>query len=203
MSQYKLSYFNGRGKAESIRYVFHLAQQPFEDHRYKDGEWAVEKVVPGKYPFAQSPCLFMDGESFPQSSAIERLLSSKFGLNGANATETFHIDALGEHLNDIRSVYFPIRNDEAAKAKFFEEVLPKHFQLLEAYVSKVGKGWLVGNKPSLAECRVQSIYDAMGKETGFLSALESQAPTVQAIIKKFSEIPSIAKYQSERPVTTF
>ncbi len=43
MPQYKLIYFNGRGRGELPRQVFALAGQDFEDYRLKDGEWATFK----------------------------------------------------------------------------------------------------------------------------------------------------------------
>jgi hypothetical protein len=43
--QYKLSYFNARGYAEAIRFVFAYARIPYEDIRYQhdDGSWAAAK----------------------------------------------------------------------------------------------------------------------------------------------------------------
>ena len=42
MPQYKLMYFNVRGRAEAARMMLHLAGQEFEDYRFKEGEWPGE-----------------------------------------------------------------------------------------------------------------------------------------------------------------
>ena len=39
MADYKLTYFNGRGRAELIRYLFEVAGVQYEDVRIKYEEW--------------------------------------------------------------------------------------------------------------------------------------------------------------------
>ena len=43
----KLTYFNGRGRAEICRWTLAQAGVEFEDYRLKEGEWAT--VKPSKY----------------------------------------------------------------------------------------------------------------------------------------------------------
>ena len=43
MSSYKLTYFNGGGRAETIRLIFHVAGQKFEDDRFPPSEWPERK----------------------------------------------------------------------------------------------------------------------------------------------------------------
>ena len=53
--QYKLYYFNARGRAESIRLIFAAAGQKYEDFRFKGDEWAQfkSKSPNGKAPFLE------------------------------------------------------------------------------------------------------------------------------------------------------
>lgn len=46
MPQFKLTYFDGPGRAELIRLIFAAAKVDFEDHRFGFDEWA--KIKPGK-----------------------------------------------------------------------------------------------------------------------------------------------------------
>ena len=46
MPSYKLSYFNGRGRAEVARMLFAVAGVKYEDHRIQ-GDW--DKIKPSKY----------------------------------------------------------------------------------------------------------------------------------------------------------
>ena len=54
MTQYKLSYFNFRGRAELIRFVFAAADQKYEDFRFEREEWPKYK---SDSPTGQSPFL--------------------------------------------------------------------------------------------------------------------------------------------------
>ena len=71
MVHYKLTYFNLRGRAELIRYIFAAAGQEYEDVRIEKENWPAEKP---KAPFGALPYLeVQDGANsfvLPQSCAI-------------------------------------------------------------------------------------------------------------------------------------
>lgn len=76
---YKLTYFDGRGLAETSRYLLALAGAKWEDHRLPiefkpDGppvraEFDALKAS-GALPFGQVPLLEFDGKKIAQSKAI-------------------------------------------------------------------------------------------------------------------------------------
>jgi glutathione S-transferase len=74
MAQYKLYYFNGRGRAELIRYIFAAADQAYEDVRFEREQWPNYKA---QSPTGQAPFIeVQDGsETFAlaQSVAIGKL----------------------------------------------------------------------------------------------------------------------------------
>jgi glutathione S-transferase len=39
MAEYKLTYFNARGRAEFIRWIFYAAGQKFQDERIERSQW--------------------------------------------------------------------------------------------------------------------------------------------------------------------
>lgn len=45
-SKYKLTYFNVKGRCEHIRYIFAVAQLPYEDNRITQEEW--QELKPSK-----------------------------------------------------------------------------------------------------------------------------------------------------------
>ena len=42
MPKYKLTYFNMRGRAEVTRFLFALAEQPYEDVRIEGANWRTD-----------------------------------------------------------------------------------------------------------------------------------------------------------------
>ena len=55
----KIHYFNGYGRAESIRMLLSIAKVPYEDVSYTDAEWGKAKHS-GKFEFGQMPVLELE-----------------------------------------------------------------------------------------------------------------------------------------------
>lgn len=81
MVEYKLYYFNIRGRAELIRILFAAAGQKYEDIRFEKDNWAEYKA---KTPFGQVPFLEVhDGSNvlkLSQSLAISKYTTSRRAL---------------------------------------------------------------------------------------------------------------------------
>lgn len=78
MTEYKLFYFNLRGRCEIIRLLFYAAGQKFEDVRFSRDNWPEYKA---KAPFGQCPYLeIKEGPNtfvLAQSIAISNTLLKK------------------------------------------------------------------------------------------------------------------------------
>merc|ERR1712154_711937 len=75
MKNMKLTYFNGRGRAEVARLILSIAGEVFEDDRIEFSDW--EALKPHER-FGQLPRLEIDGETLYQSLAINRFLARKY-----------------------------------------------------------------------------------------------------------------------------
>lgn len=114
-NSYRLTYFDGRGLAETSRYLLTLGGANWEDKRLSivfkpDGpperpEFD-ELKASGALPFGQVPILEIleGGQKLAQSKAIERYLARTFNLYGANNLEAARIDSFSEGLSDLRFV---------------------------------------------------------------------------------------------------
>lgn len=93
MVQYKLVYFNFRGRGEIARLILAAAGQKFEDFRLEREQWPEYKP---KAPFGSIPWLEIhDGTHvtvLAQSPTIARYLARKFNLAGKNDIEASELE---------------------------------------------------------------------------------------------------------------
>lgn len=95
MIQYKLNYFDFRGRGEIARLIFAAAGQKFEDHRIPQDKWPEYKP---KAPFGALPWLEIHDNNhitlLAQSPTIARFLARKFLLAGRNEIEAAELEML-------------------------------------------------------------------------------------------------------------
>lgn len=165
---YKLIYFNLKGKAEVIRILFKLANQPFEDVRIEFAQWPSLKQ---NFPFKQLPVLEVTQDSkvtvIAQSNAIIRFLADRFGLSGENDLERSQCDMISEQIRDLReslvSIYRMKESEEKKVAldAALNDSVPNGYQLVQNFLetNTNGNGFLVGNKISYADIILILTYD--------------------------------------------
>nr|XP_019596657.1 PREDICTED: hematopoietic prostaglandin D synthase isoform X1 [Rhinolophus sinicus]XP_019596658.1 PREDICTED: hematopoietic prostaglandin D synthase isoform X1 [Rhinolophus sinicus]XP_019596659.1 PREDICTED: hematopoietic prostaglandin D synthase isoform X1 [Rhinolophus sinicus] len=100
MPNYKLIYFNMRGRAEIIRYIFAYLDIKYEDHRLEQANWPEIKST---FPFGKIPILEIDGLKLHQSLAIARYLTKNTDLAGKTELEQCQVDAIVDTLDDFMS----------------------------------------------------------------------------------------------------
>jgi glutathione S-transferase len=165
----KLTYFNGRGLAETSRILFAAAGIDFEDCRYPITvlDWATFKMERKEFDEDKAngklwrsmdklPFLEVDGEVISQSKAIERFLAAKFNMMGSTPLEAAKIDSLCEWVRDFKDMYQKVRGapsdeKEEAKTKFFSETLPERLTAFDKIVADTA-------------CNDESIFNFTGSE---------------------------------------
>jgi glutathione S-transferase len=205
MSTYKLSYFNGRGWAETSRLIFAAAGQKFEDVRYEHEHWPEHKA---EMPLGQMPVLEIDGTKLPQSMAIARFLANQFHLAGKNNLEHAKADAVVDTIKDLITKMMPVRmeKDETKKKeltqKFLEEELPKHLQNLEVLGKLYGNGghFFVGGHLTWADLMFYDLTDTLDTFGG--NSLNNHTWLKQNR-EEVGKQPKIAEYVKNRPKTPF
>ena len=117
-----LRYFDARGAAEVIRTIFAAANVDYEDYRYTfsmDGpkpqiceQHGVDKEA-GMFDanLKRLPVLEVQGEMIGQSRAIERFVAKDLGLMGKGKIDEAKIDAICEHVRDLRDAYQKARGN--------------------------------------------------------------------------------------------
>lgn len=104
MTHYRLTYFDGPGRAEPIRVAFSLAGIPFEDRRVTFPEFVAMKQR-GELPLGSLPVLEIDGRPMVQTAAILRYVACLGGgtLYPSDPYAALVVDSVIDTFNDTVS----------------------------------------------------------------------------------------------------
>jgi glutathione S-transferase len=204
--QYKLYYFNVRGWAERIRYIFAYAEVPFEDIRLDHDKFRAE--YKSKFPFGQVPVLEIDGGKhlLAQSTAIARYLAKQFHLTGANDLEAAEADMYVDGLGDLQTHLRPVQRAKRQKEenvykeeleKFKAEHLKNFLDRYEKFLTTNGSGHLVGSKTTWADLAVAEFLERMQHDID--EHLLDSHPKLLEFVEKIHQNPGIKHYISQRP----
>merc|ERR1711915_748146 len=129
MPEYKLIYFNLKGRSELTRWCFAYGGIPYEDERIELGDrsWLQRKK---EMPGGQLPVLMVDGKPLTESAAIARYVAKQAGLVPHDDLQAAHcdaiIDAINEILYDFTVKYLFGKETPTEKLRVVsEELLPK------------------------------------------------------------------------------
>ncbi|XP_018410004.1 PREDICTED: hematopoietic prostaglandin D synthase-like isoform X2 [Nanorana parkeri] len=194
MPNYKLTYFNFKGRGEILRYIFAYTNTPFEDHRIEYSDWAAHK---SSYPYGKLPVLEIDGVIYSQSLAISRYLAKPAGLRGKTEIDDLNIDITVDHLDDLVTL-FPWEGDEKKIKEYMEKNVHPTLSGLEKALGD--KKWFAGDYVTWADFFWDNCCDMFGHhQPGF----ENAYPHLLALRKRVQEIPAIAAWIKKRPESLF
>jgi len=197
MPQYKLSYFDLPARGEPIRWIFHVAKVPFEDHRIQFPEWPEFKK---QTKWGQMPVLVVDGKEMAQWRSICRFLARRFNLDGKDEWEVQQCDEIGDVVEDINAnVYkFTFEGDPIKKAEIVknlkEVIFPTYLSKLNAMAKEVKGDFLISEKLTWADIALAA---SMHMWTDDLSGLASY-PELMKLKNAVMKRPEIEKYLKER-----
>jgi glutathione S-transferase len=219
----KLTYFNVRGIAETIRMIFAVNNQNGDREEYDDFRYPLEVInmkthqmikdefdsdkADGKLvkSLNKLPFLEVDGHVIPQSKSIERFLAHRFGLMGNDEFENAHIDSICECVRDFKDMYQKVRVAEdvdTAMNTWFTVTLIERLTLLENLLND--NGFSVGNKLSLSDIVLYSFITNFfdNKEASMNATLAT--PNLRKIVTHVGELPQIRDWVDHcRPKTDF
>ena len=196
MPQYKLTYFDRRGRAEIIRLILAQAGVEYEDKRIAFEDWGQLKP---QTPFGYIPILEVDGKVLSGSGPIARFLAERHGLAGSNDVENAEIAGIADCIVDYvaQMIKWMFEKDEARKAelkKQLDEVhIPRYFSTWEKQISP--EGWFYGSKVTYVDLSFFNVTAGLPDE------VLSQYPGLNSLREKVGALPNVAKWLKERPVT--
>ncbi|XP_048797231.1 hematopoietic prostaglandin D synthase [Lagopus muta] len=197
MPNYKLTYFNLRGRAEISRYIFAYSGIKYEDHRLEVADWP--KIKP-TIPFGKVPILEVDGVIIHQSLAIARYLARETGLAGQTPVEQALVDAIVDTIDDFIILFPWAEKNQDVREKAFNDILtnkgPELLKNLDAFLGD--KNWFVGKSVTWADF----YWDVCSTTLlSYKADLADKYPRLLALRDRVQALPAIAAWIQKRPKT--
>jgi len=199
-----LTYFNGRGLGEIPRLLLKEAGVEFEDRRVEklDELKASDVLAFGQVPLYEEVAPHGTFR-IVQSQAIARHIARQHHLYGNSPHDSAKIDLIVDGLRDIFvAERTASKGDDAAKAAFKTDALPKwlgHFEKL-LHSNGQGQGYFVGDSLSWADIATFHTFWTLSQlYPGSLEAF----PLLKAHLARIGSRPRIDAWVKARPQTQF
>ncbi|KPI99798.1 Glutathione S-transferase 2 [Papilio xuthus] len=191
----KVTYFDGAGTAEAIRWLLAYGGQEFEDIRVGFADWPALKP---KTPHGVMPLLEFDGKVYGQSFAICRYLGKKFNLGGKTLEEDLVIDQNVDFYADVRSkgiqsFWEPDASIKAVKQEalvntVYPELLPKLDKII-----RENNGHMALGRLTWADFAFAGFYDGF-KQQSLIPDFDEKYPSFKKLRETVANLPAIKKY---------
>uniref|UniRef100_A0A674HX32 glutathione transferase n=1 Tax=Terrapene triunguis TaxID=2587831 RepID=A0A674HX32_9SAUR len=190
----KLTYFNGRGRMESVRWLLAAAGVEFEEEFLETREQYQKLIKDGALLFDQVPLVEIDGMKMVQTRAILSYIAAKYNLYGKDLKERALIDMYVEGTADLMGMIITFAftpPKERNLALIIERATTRYFPVYEKVLKDHGQQFLVGNQFSWADVQLlEAILMAEECKPDILSPF----PQLQAFKGRLSNIPTIKKF---------
>mmetsp|Transcript_1468 Transcript_1468/g.4146 ORF Transcript_1468/g.4146 Transcript_1468/m.4146 type:complete len:273 (+) Transcript_1468:34-852(+) len=211
-----MNYFEVQGVVETLRHVMALGGIEWTEEKWPvDFSKFAKEGIRGAAPaFAKAqedgtldanllraPVCIIDGQpGLGQSKALERYMARRLGLMGSTEMEAAQIDAVTEHVRDIKDKYQKAKGDKETKAKFFATEMPEFMQKMEKAVKLLpGSGpALVGSGLSLADVSLYVFLVDFFTDKADAMASIDKCPRLKASVSAVAADPKITKYRATR-----
>ncbi|KAK7066435.1 hypothetical protein SK128_013772 [Halocaridina rubra] len=203
MPEYKLIYFNARGRAELTRWLFAYGGVNYVDERITREEWPDKKPnIPG----GRVPVLMIGDKPLPQSLAIARYVAKEVGLVPEDNLKAAYCDALADTLAEMMGKVYEVmmssKTEEEKNQLFKDEVYPKAMvPVLTRLQKRLSENeWFAGDKISWSDIMISLVFGEIHKKkTEFIDPF----PAVMGIVNKVRALPKIKDWIAKAPETQF
>uniref|UniRef100_A0A8C5X307 glutathione transferase n=1 Tax=Malurus cyaneus samueli TaxID=2593467 RepID=A0A8C5X307_9PASS len=192
----RLTYLNGRGRMEPIRWLLAAAGVEFEEVYLETKEQYDKLIKDGFLLFQQVPLVEIDGMKMVQTRAIMSYIAGKYNLYGKDLKERALIDMYVEGMFDLNELlmthgYQPAEKKEEHYANMIDKTENRYFPVFEKVLKDHGKDFLVGNQLSRADVQLLEII-LMAEE--WKPNVLAKFPLLQSFKARISNIPTIKKF---------
>ena len=194
-----MTYFDGRGLGERIRYLLAETNTDYEE-RIITKDMLAQLRENGDLLFMQLPLLEIDGLELTQSGAILRYLARKHDLYGRDVREATMCDMLEGGLRDFIEKFMgrPFQQDkEKFVAEKVEPYVERYLKPLNAMMQRNNggekRGFILGDKINFPDLLLLEVLEYV---TELLPAYLTQYPFLEAFYQRMLERPTIKSFHS-------
>lgn len=192
MTMATLTYFAGRGRAETTRWMLAVNEIPFRNVGLTEPEAFEALRASGRLPFNQLPLLELDGLALSQTSAMIRHLARRGGFYGDEDLERTAIDMVAGAVADfaepaLAAPFQPTR--EQARANL-EAAMGKFGDRFEARLAD-GREHVAGGRLSFADV---VLAEATTHYVEIAPGILDPTPRLAAHRERVTAHPGIAAY---------
>ncbi|XP_077995650.1 glutathione S-transferase alpha-4-like [Glandiceps talaboti] len=190
----ELTYFNGRGLGESVRFMLAATGTKFTETFLKDKAQMTKLREDGCLMFMQVPLLTIDGLQLVQSQAICRYLARKHGMDGKTPEEKGRVDMINEGARDLLSKFFGIGfvpNTDELIETIKKQHLPRFLPIFEKVLTNSSSGYLVGDCLTYAD---MTLFEALLNTEEVIPGSLTEFPKVQEFKEKVGALPRIKEF---------
>ncbi|XP_068579767.1 glutathione S-transferase A4-like [Cebidichthys violaceus] len=187
-----LTYFNGRGKMESIRWLLAVAEVEFDEVYLTTREQYEKLLSDGDLMFQQVPLVEIDGMKLIQSKAILNYIAEKYNLHGKDLKSRVMINMYSEGLMDLMEMIMMLAFTADLNAQLDTiqtKAKKRYLPVFEKALS--GSIYLVGGKMSCAD--VQLLECTLMLEEKF-PAILADFHNIKSFQGRMTENPAIKRF---------
>lgn len=197
--EYKLTYFNCRGRGELTRLIFAKSETSFEDERVEFDAWPERKA---STPMGHLPVLKYKDLELTQSLTISRFVAKKCKLAGKSETDEFLADEFvtavwTDIINQLAEIFH--EKDETVKENMIGVRRSATVQNLDKLCNLVKGEYVLGKVLSYADLALLDVEAWVA-----LCIPDIQIPVKLAeVIKRVKTDKQVSAYLAERPPAAF
>jgi glutathione S-transferase len=193
MAGAKLTYFQGRGRAETTRWMLAATGIGFDNVTIDTPEELAELRSSGRLPFDQMPLLEIDGLNLSQSSAMIRFLARRGGLYGANDEEALWCDMVAGVAADFAetAIQAPFKPSDAIAIVDMETRFAKFGPRFEARIEAQGSGYSASDTMTFADV---VLAEALSSYLEWCPDILSETPRLESLYQRVIATSGIAAY---------
>jgi len=198
MPALKLIYFDGKGRAEPIRWILAAGKVKFDEEKFGFDKWPAKK---GETPCGSVPVLEVDGKPLCQTVAIARYAGTIGGLvckpefQLQNAIGDEMVDTMAEFVSKFFDTVFEKDAEKKAvdEKNLWETYAPKVLGVFESHIS--GK-FLLCDKPCWQDVFVGHWLSRFAEVR---PDVLKPFPKLESVMKNVQEMEGLKEYLASPP----